>query len=1456
MHRSTSIIFKTLVGISVLATVYGKAYSQFEYISWDKSKNVHSSKEMLPERTIKEDQDGALLITYTFPGYTLAKVTDKDQPAQLIQITGFGYNLQTGAPSVPFRTEMLALPVNSEAVIKVISSDYVEVDGIYLPPAQEMQGDGNKIRPEYFIDKALYATSAFFPSEIATIADIQIMRGVPLAFIDVKPVQYNPVTKKARIYRSFTVKVNFKPSANKSDYTAKSARVNQILRNVTINSATVDKYYPAEKAGVTLDKTGYIIITTPLFKTAADTLAQWKRQLGYRVEVLSQATWTVAQVKTAVQERYQNWTPKPDYLLILGDQEDVPDYDYWNVYLTPNLHIYSENYYVCMDGASDYVPDMAHGRISIKSGEQALSVIRKIIRYEKNPPANNEFYNRGLHAAFFEDSLPRDNTDDKRYAHTCIEARDYMQSLGYQCDRVYYAKPNVNPLHYNSYFSGDAVFPTELLRSNGFAWDGDREDIINSINDGRFYIFHRDHGLNYGWVNPSFDTTDLNRLHNGDQTPVVFSVNCGSGMFQLPRPAECFAEKFTRIENGGAVGVISATEETRSGFNDALTIGFLDAIWPGYIPDFYVGADPAGTPHDPIYNMGDVLIQGLLRMTQTWKEDWANKDHYHLYHYFGDPAMRIWTHAPAAITAQHVSMLNIGATSITVTSSCPDGMATLVYNNDLKVKVQLVNGTATLIFPAALDNSVSEMILTISKHNFRPYTAKIIVTSGPLTDFTANHTNICPLGEVRFTDLSTSNPLNWSWTINPATVTFINSTNSNSRNPIVTFNAPGNYTIGLTASNTYGATTLVKNNFITVMNTPAMPIVPGYTLCDEGSSVLIASGSTGNYNWWTLPVGGSVLGSSSSYTTPVINQTTSYYVEGLKDQVNGSLTTTFASTNGAAGAMFDIRPKTAFTIDSFAVNVLDMLPHTVEVYYKNGSYIGYENNASAWTLLGTYQITGKGQDVAAILRAGGLSLVANQTYGIYITLTSGSLRYTNITQSYNNTDLSILNGAGIGYPFGSIYSPRAWNGTVFYSKGQYRCNSLMKEVQVIVQPIPEVPPSEDLKKCADEEIPGFHITGPGVKWYSDAERTNLIESGNNYTPASINTGVNTYYVTRSNDICESDAVAVYLTAFDATLPPIAMDKSNCENYSAYVSAAGELISWYSDPQGNNLILRNDTLFLPIQEAGEYIYYASNTQNGCESEIKAVNLLNMAQPEMPIAEDLQVCAGSAITLRANGENIKWYANDPKYFVIGTGNDLFVNQSVAGDYLYYVTQTVNCESEQDSVILHINAIPELNLGNDTSIFIDESLVISYSGEGAYLWSDGGNENSLTFIGDDFGMGNHAIWLEFVDVNNCRATDTIVINVNDRVDVPIHGEKYYLMIYPNPTHGILNVEFPQAIGESAQIRIADTQGRIISGYEFPSTYDSLIHEIDLSGFRKGIYFMTIYYTGLPQTVKIMVK
>lgn len=1457
MFKSKILTLRVLIGISLLVFA-GNTYSQFKYYSWDKAITAKSSNDLIPTRDVKEDASGSILITYTFPGYTVAEVEQNNQHFQMIQIKGFGYNFQTGAPAVPARTDKVALPANTEPVMTIVSADFAEVGSYSLPPAQEMQGDGDKIRPEYYIDNTLYAKSEFFPSEIATVADVQIMRGVPLAFLDIKPVQYNPVTGKVRIYKSFTVKISFKPSVNKTAIDAKSVSANQLLRNVVINTQTVDKYFPRDKSGTTLDKTGYIIVTTPEFSAAADTLAQWKRQLGCRVEVLSQATWTIAQVKAAVRERYLSWSPSPDYLLILGDQEDVPDYDYWNIYLTPNLHVYSTLYYVCMDGPTDYMPEMAHGRISVKSGTQALSVIQKIVNYEKNPPSDVSFYNKGLHACYFEDNETVDNTDDKRYAHTSIETRDYMQSLGYQCDRVYFTEPTKTPLHYNPAYSGDAVFPADHLKSNGFPWDGDKNDIINAVNDGRFYLFHRDHGLNYGWVNPHIDTADLNELHNGDKTPVVFSVNCGSGMFQMPEPAECFAEKFLRIENGGAIGVISATEETRSGFNDALIEGFMDAIWPspGLYPNF--GHTYTVSSHGPIYAMGDVMIQGLIRMTETWDETWATVDAFHLYHYFGDPAMQIWTAAPTAITAQHLGMLNVGATSLTITSSsCPDGIATLVYNNDLQVKIQLQSGTGTLTFPAALDNSVSEMVLTISKHNYIPYTAKIVVTSGPLANFTANYTSICPLSQVNFTDHSSSNPTSWLWSITPATYSFVNSTNQNSRNPVIQFTASGTYNISLTATNTYGSTTLVKSNYINVMNAPAKPVADDASFCDQGSALLTASGSTGQYKWWSLPTGGTLLGTSSSYTTPVVSQTTSYYVEGLKDQVNGSLTTTFASTSGTSGSMFNIRAFSTITVDSFAINILDMLPHTAEVYYKSGSYIGYENNASAWTLLGTYSVTGNGQDVPTILHAGELQMEVDQTYGIYITLTSGSMRYTNTTQTYTGSDISISDGAGINYPFGTIYSPRVWNGTVYYSKGQYRCNSIREQVQVIITPTPVSPTVNDAKKCFDDAIPELSASGSNVKWYSNPALSGLLHEGNRYTPINIEEGENLYYVTQSTGTCESDAKTTMLTSYPETVLPASEDLTLCEYNPVVLIAQGELIKWYADEQGLTLMAEDDTLILTEKEPGEFNFYVSNTQNGCESELIPIIVTVNSQPEKPISEDKQVCFGSTVVLEADGTGVKWYADDPKDFVIDTGNAFDLGQPAVGNYTYYVSQTLlNCESEQDTISLRVNANPVIDLGSDTTIYLGDILTLSCNDEGEYLWFDGSNDDSYSFISEDHGLGSYTAWLEYTDGNNCQATDSLVILVKNYVDIPTPEEEGYLMIYPNPTHGLLNVEFPQAQSETAKVTIMDTQGRVIYIQEYSETYASTSHQIDLSRLRKGIYILTVESTGLPQTVKIMVK
>jgi PKD repeat protein len=87
----------------------------------------------------------------------------------------------------------------------------------------------------------------------------------------------------------------------------------------------------------------------------------------------------------------------------------------------------------------------------------------------------------------------------------------------------------------------------------------------------------------------------------------------------------------------------------------------------------------------------------------------------------------------------------------------------------------------------------------------------------PQANFTSNSQSVQVNGMIIFTDISTNTPLQWSWSITPATGwVFVSSTNSSSQNPRVGFTATGTYSVSLTATNSAGSDTESKNNYITV----------------------------------------------------------------------------------------------------------------------------------------------------------------------------------------------------------------------------------------------------------------------------------------------------------------------------------------------------------------------------------------------------------------------------------------------------------------------------------------------------------------------------------------------------------------------------------------------------------------------------------------------------------------
>lgn len=86
----------------------------------------------------------------------------------------------------------------------------------------------------------------------------------------------------------------------------------------------------------------------------------------------------------------------------------------------------------------------------------------------------------------------------------------------------------------------------------------------------------------------------------------------------------------------------------------------------------------------------------------------------------------------------------------------------------------------------------------------------------PTACFFANSTKGCSGTDFVLNDNSDFSPTSWSWTITPATFTYVNATSSTSQNPQVRFTSAGFYTVELTATNSNGSNTLTKAPYLEI----------------------------------------------------------------------------------------------------------------------------------------------------------------------------------------------------------------------------------------------------------------------------------------------------------------------------------------------------------------------------------------------------------------------------------------------------------------------------------------------------------------------------------------------------------------------------------------------------------------------------------------------------------------
>jgi hypothetical protein len=621
--------------------------------------SMKDSPQAQPDLVVFQSNNDIFHVGLSIPGIFVANQTEDMETYKVLRLGRYNGELPPGQPNLPAVRKYINVPKGKSATIQINVGAPVTFCDYLVYPTQKPQPDFVGVEDKAFYkDKVTYNKDKWFPDKIATLGPVEIIRGRTIRLLSICPFQYNPARRVLRVFPEVDVQVNFTGHALPLDSRLSSPVFDRFIKGFTLNSNALDSSQWLQTEMLE-NGAAYLIITAPEFLNQANALRDWKNTKGIStvVKTTDETGKTRDEIEKYIRNAYQTWSPPPTYVLLLGDVETIP-----TSYRTHSIDnetkiIGTDLYYSTVDG-TDYVPDVFLGRISVDTAIQAETVIQKIINYEKKPPQLLSFYSNAAVAAYFQDGTPYegipDGVEDRRFIRTSEEIRNFLVGKGYYVQRIYRAESTSDPTTYNNdQFGKGEPLPMELLRSSGFLWNGAAEDISSAINNGIFFILHRDHGMDRnggyihtGWGDPEFLESHISQLTNGNLLPVVMSFNCQTGWFDgetdqhTSRNYESFCELLLRKESGGAVGVFGASRSSYSGYNDFMAEGLFDSVWPDFLSEI---------PNNSGANaqIGPMLVHGKLAMDQLWGDAWSlRKVEYELFHVFGDPSLEMWTANP------------------------------------------------------------------------------------------------------------------------------------------------------------------------------------------------------------------------------------------------------------------------------------------------------------------------------------------------------------------------------------------------------------------------------------------------------------------------------------------------------------------------------------------------------------------------------------------------------------------------------------------------------------------------------------------------------------------------------------------------------------------------------------------------------------------------------------------
>ncbi|WP_436491547.1 gliding motility-associated C-terminal domain-containing protein [Chitinophaga sp. ARDCPP14] len=244
----------------------------------------------------------------------------------------------------------------------------------------------------------------------------------------------------------------------------------------------------------------------------------------------------------------------------------------------------------------------------------------------------------------------------------------------------------------------------------------------------------------------------------------------------------------------------------------------------------------------------------------------------------------------------------------------------------------------------------------------------------------------------------------------------------------------------------------------------------------------------------------------------------------------------------------------------------------------------------------------------------------------------------------------------------------------------------------------------DQSGCAGNAVTmtaGSSVTNPVFTWYTDAELNHPIAAGASFTTPALSTSA-TYYVTvNGSDACENFppngkavniAIARKAVASDISVKDTVICSGNTVQLTASSSIASPVFNWYADPAHNQLLFTGASFTTPALSASANYYITVSGTGVCENDPGTSKVVTVTVQRNSVTADatvagMTICAGETATLVANSQLsnpvFNWYSDANRTSLIFTG-PVFTTPVLAATKNYYVAVSGNGVCEGPSTI----------------------------------------------------------------------------------------------------------------------------------------------------------------------------